>query len=189
MLVSSYSQQDLLKILQDPVLYQQKHMEIRNDLIKQIRQQDLVINDCNNELEVCKTANKAFKQALSEIGTVVISVAMGDLSKKVEIHTVESDPEILKVKITINTMMDQLQTFANEVTKVATEVANGELGGQAKNEGSVGIWRSLTDNVNIMALNLTNQVREIADVTRAVARGDLSRKINVHAQGEIFSCK
>lgn len=88
MLVSSYSQQDLLKILQDPVLYQQKHMEIRNDLIKQIRQQDLVINDCNNELEVCKTANKAFKQALSEIGTVVISVAMGDLSKKVEIHTV-----------------------------------------------------------------------------------------------------
>jgi len=186
MLVSSYSQQDLLKILQDPVLYQQKHMEIRNDLIKQIRQQDLVINDCNNELEVCKTANKAFKQALSEIGTVVISVAMGDLSKKVEIHTVESDPEILKVKITINTMMDQLQTFANEVTKVATEVANGELGGQAKNEGSVGIWRSLTDNVNIMALNLTNQVREIADVTRAVARGDLSRKINVHAQGEIL---
>lgn len=83
-------------------------------------------------------------------------------------------------------MMDQLQAFANEVTKVATEVANGELGGQAKNEGSVGIWRSLTDNVNIMALNLTNQVREIADVTRAVARGDLSRKINVHAQGEIL---
>lgn len=111
---------------------------------------------------------------------------MGDLSKKVEIHTVENDPEILKVKITINTMMDQLQTFANEVTKVATEVANGELGGQAKNDGSVGIWRSLTDNVNIMALNLTNQVREIADVTRAVAKGDLSRKINVHAQGEIL---
>ncbi|KAI5949560.1 NIK1 [Candida jiufengensis] len=186
MLTSSYSQADILKILQDPVLYQQKHMDIRNDLIKVFNQQDLIINDNKNELEVCKTANKAFKQALSEIGTVVISVAMGDLSKKVEIHSVESDPEILKVKITINTMMDQLQTFANEVTKVATEVANGELGGQAKNEGSVGIWRSLTDNVNIMALNLTNQVREIADVTRAVARGDLSRKINVHAQGEIL---
>ncbi|KAI5959730.1 NIK1 [Candida pseudojiufengensis] len=186
MLNSSYSQIEILKILQDPVLYQQKHMEIRNDLIKLFNQQDLIINDNKNELEVCKTANKAFKQALSEIGTVVISVAMGDLSKKVEIHSVESDPEILKVKITINTMMDQLQTFANEVTKVATEVANGELGGQAKNEGSVGIWRSLTDNVNIMALNLTNQVREIADVTRAVARGDLSRKINVHAQGEIL---
>ena len=138
------------------------------------------------KLHLSKNANKAFQQALSEIGTVVISVAMGDLSKKVEIHTVENDPEILKVKITINTMMDQLQTFANEVTKVATEVANGELGGQAKNDGSVGIWRSLTDNVNIMALNLTNQVREIADVTRAVAKGDLSRKINVHAQGEIL---
>lgn len=74
-------------------------------------------------------------------------------------------------------MMDQLQTFANEVTKVATEVANGELGGQAKNDGSVGIWRSLTDNVNIMALNLTNQVREIADVTRAVAKGTCHVKL------------
>lgn len=183
---SSYSQDEILKILEDPDLYQQHYKDIRNDLIKHIRQQNLTINDYKNELETSKTANKAFQQALSEIGTVVISVAMGDLSKKVEIHTVENDPEILKVKITINTMMDQLQTFANEVTKVATEVANGELGGQAKNDGSVGIWRSLTDNVNIMALNLTNQVREIADVTRAVARGDLSRKINVHAQGEIL---
>lgn len=159
---------------------------MRADIINHIRSQDSMIKDLQNELETLKTANKAFKQALSEIGTVVISVAMGDLSKKVEIHSVELDPEILKVKITINTMMDQLQAFANEVTKVATEVANGELGGQAKNEGSVGIWRSLIDNVNIMALNLTNQVREIADVTRAVARGDLSRKINVHAQGEIL---
>lgn len=85
-------------------------------------------------------------------------------------------------------MMDQLQTFANEVTKVATEVANGELGGQAKNDGSVGIWRSLTDNVNIMALNLTNQVREIADVTRAVARGDLSRKLMFMPRVKSCSC-
>ncbi|GMF03315.1 unnamed protein product [[Candida] boidinii] len=83
-------------------------------------------------------------------------------------------------------MMDQLQTFANEVTKVATEVANGELGGQARTDGTAGVWRSLTDNVNYMALNLTNQVREIADVTSAVAAGDLSRKINVYAQGEIL---
>ncbi|GMF08876.1 unnamed protein product [[Candida] boidinii] len=83
-------------------------------------------------------------------------------------------------------MMDQLQTFANEVTKVATEVANGELGGQARTDGTAGVWRSLTDNVNYMALNLTNQVREIADVTTAVAAGDLSRKINVYAQGEIL---
>ncbi|KAL1575653.1 histidine kinase [Candida albicans] len=159
---------------------------LRETLLDHFNHQATLIDTYEHELEKSKNANKAFQQALSEIGTVVISVAMGDLSKKVEIHTVENDPEILKVKITINTMMDQLQTFANEVTKVATEVANGELGGQAKNDGSVGIWRSLTDNVNIMALNLTNQVREIADVTRAVAKGDLSRKINVHAQGEIL---
>ncbi|KAK6205271.1 uncharacterized protein RJT21DRAFT_124434 [Scheffersomyces amazonensis] len=176
----------ILKILEDPELFKQRHEEIRLELLEHVKSQDNLIENVTEELDKSKDANKAFKQALSEIGTVVISVAMGDLSKKVEIHTVESDPEILKVKITINTMMDQLQTFASEVTKVATEVANGELGGQAKNEGSVGIWRSLTDNVNIMALNLTNQVREIADVTRAVASGDLSRKINVHAQGEIL---
>lgn len=169
----------LLAILEDPELFAEKAHLIRADWAQMARAQQKEIDDLTE-------ANKAFKLALSEIGTVVISVAMGDLSKKVEIHPVESDPEILKVKITINTMMDQLQTFALEVTKVATEVANGELGGQAKNEGSVGIWRSLTDNVNIMALNLTNQVREIADVTRAVAQGDLSRKINVHAQGEIL---
>ncbi|CAN3358928.1 histidine protein kinase Nik1p [Diutina catenulata] len=160
--------------------------KMRAALVHHLKGQQAEIVQLTEALDHSKTANRAFKQALSEIGTVVVSVANGDLSKKVEIHPVESDPEILKVKNTINDMMDQLQAFANEVTKVATEVANGELGGQAKNEGSVGIWRSLTDNVNIMALNLTNQVREIADVTRAVARGDLSRKINVHAQGEIL---
>lgn len=144
------------------------------------------IHQVSDELLRLKQANRAFKQALSEIGTVVISVAKGDLLKKVQVHLVESDPEILKVKTTINTMMLQLNTFAVEVNKVANEVANGVLGGQAKNELTVGIWRTLTDNVNIMALNLTNQVREIADVTSAVAKGDLSRKINVHAQGEIL---
>ncbi|CAX40799.1 histidine kinase, putative [Candida dubliniensis CD36] len=179
-------QPSLLEILNDPELYSQHCHSLRESLVDHFNHQATLIDTYEHELEKSKNANKAFQQALSEIGTVVISVAMGDLSKKVEIHTVENDPEILKVKITINTMMDQLQTFANEVTKVATEVANGELGGQAKNDGSVGIWRSLTDNVNIMALNLTNQVREIADVTRAVAKGDLSRKINVHAQGEIL---
>lgn len=166
------------------------HIVSEHDKVNYLTDRVSVLTSQNNQLlenlDHSSSANKAFKQALSEIGTVVISVAMGDLSKKVEVHRYESDPEILKVKTTINTMMDQLQTFASEVTKVATEVANGELGGQAKNVGSVGIWRSLTDNVNIMALNLTNQVREIADVTRAVARGDLSRKINVHAQGEIL---
>lgn len=176
----------LLAILDQPKLFKERAPELREDLIALIKAQQKQIDDLAHAHSTAQDANIAFKLALSEIGTVVISVAMGDLSKKVEIHSVESDPEILKVKNTINTMMDQLQTFASEVTKVATEVANGELGGQAKNEGSVGIWRSLTDNVNIMALNLTNQVREIADVTRAVARGDLSRKINVHAQGEIL---
>lgn len=176
----------LLAILNDPAQFAEHAPLIRQDLCTLLHQQQAQIESLSQAHETAFEANKAFKLALSEIGTVVISVAMGDLSKKVEIHSVESDPEILKVKITINTMMDQLQAFATEVTKVATEVANGELGGQAKNEGSVGIWRSLTDNVNIMALNLTNQVREIADVTRAVAQGDLSRKINVHAQGEIL---
>lgn len=176
----------LVAVLENPDLFAQQGPDLRLELLELVRTQQAQIEHLTHESHTLGGANRAFKLALSEIGTVVISVAMGDLSKKVEIHLVESDPEILKVKITINTMMDQLQTFANEVTKVANEVANGELGGQAKMEGSVGIWRSLTDNVNIMALNLTNQVREIADVTRAVARGDLSRKINVHAQGEIL---
>jgi osomolarity two-component system sensor histidine kinase NIK1 len=188
---------EVIKLLDDD---KSIHGDIRHNVCTHIIAQDEKIHLLNQQiatlthsnaklnldLDLSSRANKAFKQALNEIGGVVIAVAMGDLSKKVEIHSDESDPEIMKVKTTINTMMDQLQTFASEVTKVATEVANGELGGQAKNEGSVGIWRSLTDNVNIMALNLTNQVREIADVTRAVARGDLSRKINVHAQGEIL---
>ncbi|VVT54149.1 uncharacterized protein SAPINGB_P003931 [Magnusiomyces paraingens] len=140
----------------------------------------------DKELTKSQNANRAFQKALREIGEVVIAVAQGDLSKKVTIHAREMDPEIIKFKETINTMMDQLQRFANEVTKVATEVAGGTLGGQAESDGTVGVWRELTDNVNVMASNLTNQVREIADVTRAVAQGDLSRKINVHAQGEIL---
>lgn len=138
------------------------------------------------ELTKSQKANRAFQKALREIGEVVIAVAQGDLSKKVIVHNQEMDPEIVKFKETINTMMDQLQRFASEVTRVATEVAGGTLGGQAEGEGTVGVWRELTDNVNIMASNLTNQVREIADVTRAVAQGDLSKQINVHAQGEIL---
>lgn len=140
----------------------------------------------DRELTKSQNANKAFQKALREIGEVVIAVAQGDLSKKVTVHAQEMDPEIVKFKETINTMMDQLQRFASEVTRVATEVAGGTLGGQAEGDGTVGVWRELTDNVNVMASNLTNQVREIADVTRAVAQGDLSRKINVHAQGEIL---
>lgn len=140
----------------------------------------------DRELRKSQNANRAFQKALREIGEVVIAVAQGDLSKKVTIHAREMDPEIVKFKETINTMMDQLQRFASEVTRVATEVAGGTLGGQAEATGTVGVWRELTDNVNVMASNLTDQVREIADVTRAVAKGDLSRKINVQAQGEIL---
>ncbi|KAK9480818.1 hypothetical protein V1514DRAFT_288486 [Lipomyces japonicus] len=143
-------------------------------------------NIMNSELRKSQNANRAFQRALMEIGEVVIAVAQGDLSKKVTVHKEELDPEIVKFKETINRMMDQLQRFASEVTRVATEVAGGTLGGQAEGEGTEGVWRELTDNVNVMASNLTNQVREIADVTRAVAQGDLSRKINVHAQGEIL---
>ncbi|KAK7202945.1 hypothetical protein BZA70DRAFT_241882 [Myxozyma melibiosi] len=143
-------------------------------------------NILDRELRKSQNANRAFQRALLEIGEVVIAVAQGDLSKKVIVHQEELDPEIVKFKETINRMMDQLQRFASEVTRVATEVAGGTLGGQAEGEGTEGVWHELTDNVNIMASNLTNQVREIADVTRAVAQGDLSRKINVHAQGEIL---
>ncbi|KAK9386800.1 hypothetical protein V1515DRAFT_557222 [Lipomyces mesembrius] len=144
------------------------------------------MNILDRELRKSQNANRAFQRALMEIGEVVIAVAQGDLSKKVIVHEEELDPEIVKFKETINRMMDQLQRFASEVTRVATEVAGGTLGGQAEGEGTEGVWRELTDNVNVMASNLTNQVREIADVTRAVAQGDLSRKINVHAQGEIL---
>lgn len=157
-----------------------------NDSIQPKQRRFIDTDLLDRELTKSQNANKAFQKALREIGDVVIAVAQGDLSKKVTVHAQEMDPEIIKFKETINAMMDQLQRFASEVTRVATEVAGGTLGGQAEGDGTVGVWRELTDNVNVMASNLTNQVREIADVTRAVAQGDLSRKINVHAQGEIL---
>src|SRR5205823_3078140 len=109
------------------------------------------------------------------IAEVTTAVASGDLSKKI---TVEVKGELLQLKQTINTMVDQLNSFASEVTRVAREVGTeGKLGGQAEVEGVGGVWKDLTDNVNSMASNLTNQVRNIAEVTTAVAKGDLSRKI------------
>ena len=147
-----------------------------------------LVSPSTMELNLLKSqnSNKAFQRSLHDIGEVVTAVTRGDLSKKVIIHDKELDTDILEFKITINKMMDQLQRFASQVMLVATEVAGGTLGGQADSSGTVGIWRDLTDNINIMASNLTNQVREIADVTTAVAKGDLSRKINVEAQGEIL---
>ena len=121
------------------------------------------------------------------IADVTTAVAKGDLSKKI---TVEAKGEILELKNTINTMVDQLNAFAAEVTRVAREVGTeGRLGGQANVEGVSGTWNDLTDSVNSMASNLTSQVRNIADVTTAVARGDLSRKITVEAKGEILELK
>jgi len=121
------------------------------------------------------------------IATVTTAVANGDLSKKI---TVDVKGEILELKVTINTMVDQLSSFAAEVTRVAREVGTeGKLGGQADVKGVAGTWKDLTDNVNFMASNLTDQVRNIADVTKAVASGDLSRKITVDVKGEILQLK
>jgi HAMP domain-containing protein/CheY-like chemotaxis protein/GAF domain-containing protein len=121
------------------------------------------------------------------IAEVTTAVARGDLSKKI---TVDVSGEILQLKETINTMVDQLNGFAGEVTRVAREVGTeGKLGGQAEVPGAAGIWKDLTDNVNFMATNLTGQVRNIADVTTAVARGDLSKKITVDVRGEILQLK
>ncbi|KAB1161390.1 HAMP domain-containing protein [Micromonospora sp. AMSO12t] len=122
-----------------------------------------------------------------DIAEVATAVARGDLSQKI---TVDVRGEILELKITINTMVDQLSSFADEVTRVAREVGSeGRLGGQAEVPGVAGTWRDLTDSVNFMAGNLTSQVRNIAQVTTAVARGDLSQKITVDARGEILELK
>jgi HAMP domain-containing protein/signal transduction histidine kinase/DNA-binding response OmpR family regulator len=121
------------------------------------------------------------------IAQVTTAVANGDLSRKI---TVDVRGEILELKNTINTMVDQLNAFAGEVTRVAREVGTeGKLGGQAEVKGVAGTWKDLTDSVNSMASNLTNQVRNIAEVTTAVARGDLSRKITVDVRGEILELK
>jgi HAMP domain-containing protein/CheY-like chemotaxis protein/GAF domain-containing protein len=121
------------------------------------------------------------------ISEVTIAVANGDLSKKI---TVDVRGEILQLKEAINTMVDQLRSFAAEVTRVAREVGTeGRLGGQAVVPGVAGTWKDLTDNVNLLAANLTTQVRNIAEVTTAVARGDLSRKITVDVKGEILELK
>src|SRR5213075_1887182 len=119
------------------------------------------------------------------IAEVTTAVAKGDLSRKI---TADVKGEILELKNTVNTMVDQLSTFAEEVTRVAREVGTeGRLGGQAQVPQVAGTWKDLTDNVNFMASNLTGQVRNIADVTTAVAKGDLSRKMTVDVKGEILA--
>src|SRR4051812_28712320 len=121
------------------------------------------------------------------IATVTTAVANGDLSRKI---TVDVRGEILELKDTVNTMVDQLSAFASEVTRVAREVGTeGRRGGKAQVPGVAGVWKDLTDNVNFMASILTGQVRNIADVTTAVATGDLSKKITVDVKGEILELK
>ncbi|MBI3557617.1 MAG: HAMP domain-containing protein, partial [Deltaproteobacteria bacterium] len=121
------------------------------------------------------------------IAKVTTAVAKGDLSQKI---TVDAKGEILELKNTINTMVDQLSSFAAEVTRVAKDVGNeGKLGGQAEVRGVSGTWKDLTENVNVLAGNLTNQVRNIAKVSTAIANGDLSQKITVDARGEVYELK
>ena len=139
------------------------------------------LTDNVNELAVNLTVQ------LRDVSKVATAIASGDLNQKI---TVQARGEILQIKNVINTMVDQLSAFASEVTRVAKEVGTeGKLGGQAEVGGVAGTWEDLTDNVNAMASNLTNQVRNIADVTTAVARGDLSKKITVDARGEILELK
>src|ERR687898_443069 len=124
---------------------------------------------------------------MRNIAAVTTAVANGDLSKKI---TADARGEILELKETINTMVDQLNGFASEVSRVAREVGtDGKLGGQSQVQGISGTWKDLTDNVNSMAGNLTDQVRNIAAVTTAVANGDLSKKITAEARGEILELK
>src|SRR5207249_2682739 len=121
------------------------------------------------------------------IAAVTTAVAKGDLSQKI---TVDVRGEILELKNTVNTMVDQLGSFASEVTRVAREVGtDGKLGGQAEVKGVAGTWKDLTDSVNYTTSNRSSQVRNIAAVTTAVAKGDLSQKITVDVRGEILELK
>src|SRR2546428_252642 len=131
-------------------------------------------------------------QPTTEVARVLVAVAEGDLTQKMALE-IEGQPvkgEFLRIGTTVNAMVDQLSSFGAEVTRVAKEVGtDGKLGGQAAVPEASGIWRDLTDNVNTLASNLTTQVRNIAEVTTAVARGDLSRKITVDARGEVLELK
>ncbi|MFJ9821031.1 HAMP domain-containing protein [Streptomyces sp. NPDC101151] len=137
--------------------------------------------------EAVNTMASRLTAQVRDIAVVTTAVAGGDLTRQV---TVEATGELLELKLTVNTMVDQLRAFADEVTRVAREVGTeGQLGGRAQVRGASGVWKDLTDNVNFMASNLTSQVRNIAQVTTAVANGDLSQKITVDAKGEILQLK
>ncbi|WP_327392057.1 HAMP domain-containing protein [Streptomyces sp. NBC_01186] len=140
--------------------------------------------DWQRVTEAINTMAERLTGQVRDIAGVTTAVANGDLTQKV---MVETSGELLELKLTVNTMVDQLSAFADEVTRVTQEVGTeGNLGGQAEVRGLSGVWRDLTDNVNLMASNLTSQVRNIAQVSTAVAQGDLSQKITVDAKGEIL---
>ena len=148
------------------------------------------IGALKRELMKHQQANMAFQTSLREIGNIVTAVANGDLSQKVSIHEKEMDPEITTFKHTINTMVDQLQSFSVQVTQLARETGEkGRLGGQAVVPGVSGIWAELQANVNLMSKQLTEQVRDIAKVTSAVANGDLTQKVSAPCQGEVLELK
>lgn len=180
----STSQQDILETLSDSDQFKLKYEKNPDDL------RNLILSHIQKQQDSIKSLERKeakLAQATTEISDALNSISSGDFSSKLEITDDEPSDEIKLAKLRINSMTDNLKIFGDEVMKIATEVAHGEFGGQVKvSNGTVGIWKTLSDNLNLMALNLTNQVREIAEVVRAVAGGDLSRKINVHAQGEIL---
>jgi len=145
-----------------------------------------------SQIDIVNALINNLAQPTAEVGRVITAVAEGDLTQKMQLE-VEGVPvkgEFLRIATVTNTMVDQLSSFASEVTRVSREVGTeGQLGGQADVAGVSGTWKDLTDNVNMLAANLTNQVRNIAEVTTAVAQGDLSRKITVDAMGEVLQLK
>ena len=153
---------------------------------------DDVGGDWQQHIEAYNALIQSVAAPMAETSRVIAAVAQGDLSQRSSLD-IEGRPlrgDFLRSARVINTMVDQLNAFASEVTRVAREVGSeGKLGGQASVKGVAGMWKDLTDSVNTMAGNLTNQVRNIADVTTAVAKGDLSRKIAVEARGEILELK
>src|SRR6266403_2106627 len=186
--VAAVTQGDLLQTVQldvDGRPLGGEFLQSANIVNTMIKQLSVFTSEVTRVAREVGTEGKLGGQA--QIAEVTIAVANGDLSKKI---TVDVRGEILQLKEAINTMVDQLRSFASEVTRVAREVGtDGKLGGQAIVPGVAGTWKDLTDSVNAMCGNLTDQVRNIAQVTTAVARGDLSRKITVEVRGEILELK
>jgi osomolarity two-component system sensor histidine kinase NIK1 len=152
---------------------------------ERIRQLLLATEAQKEEIATLRTQGTRFLKVSQEVGSVLKCIAEGDISQK-PVVLEDDGEEVRLVKDTINNLLDKIQGFVDETLKIATEVAHGELGGQVKINDAQGCWKLLSDNMNVMALNLTNQVREIVEVVRGVANGDLSQEINVHAQGEIL---